>query len=186
MRQLHPKAFWLFFLQRTFALVFFFALLILPFFISFGIFGREVSRTTRPSRYQVKEEPYSPLTIISKGVGYMQLAVLAFFVFLIVVNYIWAKLFYNSFRFELSMKGLKIERGVIWKRYVTIPYERIQNVDIYRGVFERLLGLSDLHVQTAGYSGGLLTEGRIPGLLPQDAEKLRDEFIDKIGKGQGL
>ena len=49
---------------------------------------------------------------------------------------------------------------MIWKRYVTIPYDRIQNVDIYRGVLARLLGLSDLNIQTAG-----TTSGSVLGLL---------------------
>jgi len=64
-------------------------------------------------------------------------------------------------------------------------------VDIYRGVLARLLGLSDVHIQTAGYSmprrSGFGSEGRLPGLGVAVAEKLRDELIDKIKTNrQGL
>jgi hypothetical protein len=112
--------------------------------------------------------------------------ILGFLLFLIVVSFIWAKLYYESFKFELAEKGLKIESGVIWKKYITIPYTRIQNVDIYRGPLARALRLSDIHVQTAGISGAMITEGRIPGLSPKDAEEMREDLVGKIGGNQGL
>ena len=186
MRQLHPKAFWLFFLQKTAGLVFLFFFISLPFLISFGVFNYQdrVTKRDYPRYNQVEREPYIPT--IFKVFSLIPAGFTVLTVFFVVIIFIWSKLFYNSYKFEISKKGLKIEKGVIWKRYITIPYDRIQNVDILRGVFDRLLGLSDLQVQTAGYSGAVLTEGRLPGLHPVDAEKLRDELVDKIGKGQGL
>src|SRR4030042_4370878 len=115
-------------------------------------------------------------------------------VFLIILWVVWAKLAYNFYRYELREDGFRKELGVIWKKYVTIPYDRIQNIDIYRGVIARLLGLSDLHIQTAGASAqysrygawGLAAEGRLPGLSPEVAEQLRDELVRqaKISKEQ--
>jgi uncharacterized membrane protein YdbT with pleckstrin-like domain len=80
------------------------------------------------------------------------------------------------------------------KVYKSIPYERVQNVDIKRGILARILGFSVLDVQTAGYSGGygngrMLPEGRIPALSVVDAEKYREFVLGKIsgkGKNQGL
>jgi len=85
-----------------------------------------------------------------------------------------------------------VEKGIIWKRNVSIPYERIQNVDILRGIFARMFGLSDLQIQTAGQSAttgfSLLSssEGRLPGLDIQTAEKLRDELIKRAKGKQGV
>jgi len=114
----------------------------------------------------------------------------------LVILWIWAKLTYRYYLYELTEDGFRKEHGVIWKKYVTIPYERVQNVDIYRGVIARLLGLSDLHIQTAGASAqysrygalGLSAEGRLMGLSREDAEKIRDELIKRAkgSKGQGL
>jgi len=108
---------------------------------------------------------------------------------LIIIFYFWAKLTYNCWKYEITEDALRIERGVIWKKYISIPYERIQNVDINRGVLARILGLGALNVQTAGYSGGggrygLLTaaEGNLPGLNINIAEQLRDDLI-KRAKG---
>jgi len=114
--------------------------------------------------------------------------VIAFWVF---ISYIWAKLSYRFWRYDFTEDAIKIEKGVIWKKYISIPYERVQNVDIYRGILARIFKLSDLHIQTAGYSGygkyGMGTEGRLPGLDIQTAEQLREELVKKVkGTKQGL
>lgn len=96
--------------------------------------------------------------------------------------YWWVRLFYNSYLYELTEEAIKIEKGVIWKKYISIPYKRIQNIDIQRGLLARILKLSELHIQTAGYTGYITTEGKLVGLLPETAEKLRDELINKTKK----
>lgn len=114
-----------------------------------------------------------------------------FVIAILILNFIWAKLTWRFYKYELRDDGFRKEHGVIWKKYVTIPYERIQNVDIYRGLLARIFGLSDLNIQTAGmsstmgsYGGG--SEGRLPGLSPEVAEQLRDELVKRAkGKHQG-
>lgn len=114
-------------------------------------------------------------------------------------SYGWAKLYYNFYKFELTEEAFKKEHGVIWKRYISIPYERIQNIDIHRGILARILGLSDLMIQTAGYTGvyrggGLLgtlggrdPEGKLPGLSKERAEEIREELIRRTrGTKSGL
>ena len=118
------------------------------------------------------------------------------FIVLIALSFIWAKLSYHYYRYELTDLGFRKESGVIWKKYVTIPYARIQNVDINRGILARLLGLSDLHIQTAGASAsisrygmaGISAEGRLPGVSKADAEVLRDELVKRASGslGQGV
>lgn len=178
MKQLDPKFIWLYFVSSSLGLIglflflsfFFFPFLIIP---SFFVLGNEVEATS---------------FIIGSGFAFI------FFILAIVLilNFIWAKLTYKYYRYELREDGFRKEHGVIWKKYVTIPYERIQNVDIYRGLLARIFGLSDLNIQTAGmsttvgsYGGG--AEGRLPGLSPEVAEKLRDELIKRArGTKQGL
>ncbi len=105
----------------------------------------------------------------------------------LIFFWVLAKLKYHFYRYELREDGFRKEFGIIWKKYVTIPYDRIQNVDIYRGVMARILGLSDLNVQTAGASAqvsryrawGVGAEGRLPGLSREVAEQLRDELVKR-------
>ena len=107
-----------------------------------------------------------------------------------LVAYLFANATYMFWRYELVDNALKIEKGIILKKYISVPYERIQNVDIHRGIFARILGLSDLHVQTAGYSGRKSfgeAEGKIPGLGRQVAEELREELVKRTkGSKEGI
>jgi len=111
--------------------------------------------------------------------------------------YIWAELSYRFYKYELTETGFRKESGILYKRYVTIPYERIQNIDINRGVVAQILGLSSLNIQTAGSStvvarngfmSGVVAEGQLPGLSKEIAEQVRDELIERTRKvhNQGL
>ncbi len=165
-RQLHPRAVWLFFFNRVIAWIFLGAIIASQVALIFSEMGKTPGE-------------------INGGLflGWFLIT----FVIIIILAFVVAKLSYRFYRFELTAGEYKAERGIIWKRYISIPYERIQNVDIYRGVLDRLLGLSDLNIQTAGYgaagmggTGG--SEGRLPGLDRQEAEKIREELI-KRAKG---
>jgi len=173
MQKLDSRAVWLFFisliLRWSFIIVFLGIYFILFLAFRFVGFGLDVSSL---------ESLNWPLVIIS--------VILVF----LVIFWIWAKLTHYFYRYELGEDGFRKENGVIWKKYVTIPYAKIQNVDIYRGLVARILGLSDLHIQTAGASVsvshkyGRGAEGRLPGLSREVAEQLRDELINRARRIQ--
>ncbi len=172
MKQLHPRAVWVFFFSRIIAWIFIGGFLAVQgAAILSNISNKSIEDFTAGSFF-----------------GWFILI----FVILIIIAYIVARLTYHFYRYELTDGEYRAERGIIWKRYISIPYERIQNVDIYRGVIARLLGLSDLQIHTAGYGAAgaskLGSEGRLPGISREDAEMLRDELIRraKQSKNQGL
>lgn len=106
---------------------------------------------------------------------------------------IYARLAYKFFKYEFTKDQLRLERGIIRKKYSNIPYQRIQNVDITRGIVARICGFSSVNIQTAGYSapangGGSHSEGYIPAVSIAEAEKIREFIIEKISKktGSGL
>jgi len=108
-----------------------------------------------------------------------ELAVLAGVVVLaLLVGYsvLWVYLY----RYGLEDSEFKKESGVIAKDYVSIPYSRIQNVNIERSLLERVLGISSVQIQTAGGGGWRgNAEGRIPGVDKHAAEKLREDIIER-------
>lgn len=106
---------------------------------------------------------------------------LILFVIIILVE-IWVRMSYNRWFYEFTDDGLRLERGVIWKRYSNIPYERIQNVDIHRGIIARMLGFSTVMIQTAGYSGSPISEGHIPAVEVHKAEQIRSFVMKKVTK----
>lgn len=115
--------------------------------------------------------------------------ILAIITIFVLISYFWAKLTLHYYRYNLTEDGFRKEKGVIWKQYTTIPYDRIQNVDIYRGVLARIFGLSDLRIQTAANESNYSqSSGVLPGLSKELAEELRDELIGraKKAKNQGL
>ncbi len=174
MKQLDPKAVWLFFLGSFFQ--FAYTIILIAFF--WFMFNAEDENTW------------------SAALSNIGLYVVGILIVAAVLAFVWAKLTYHFYRYEITDAGFRKESGVIWKRYVTIPYTRIQNVDIYRGIIARILGLSDLHIQTAGASAsmgrygamGVGSEGRLMGLSKADAEVLRDELINRAraNTGQGV
>ena len=71
---------------------------------------------------------------------------------------------------------------MILKKYISIPYERVQNVDIKRGVFARVFGYSQINIQTAGFSAMPGAEAMIPAVSVEEAEITRDFLMKKAKK----
>ncbi len=112
------------------------------------------------------------------------LSILGYLIFVIIVSEIYSRMSYNRWFYEFTNDGLKLERGIIWKRYSNVPYERIQNVDIRRGIIARTFGFSSLMIQTAGYSAQSYAEGYIPAIEMGKAEKLREFVMKKITRAK--
>jgi uncharacterized protein len=75
--------------------------------------------------------------------------------------------------YALRADDLLFRRGLLFQRFVSIPYGRMQLVDINRGPLARAMGLSELKFVTAAAASGVT----IPGIPEQDAEELRDTLV---------
>lgn len=100
-------------------------------------------------------------------------------IFYVGIVYLIAYLWWKNYTYELQPESFVKHFGIISLRNTNIPYERIQNININRPLISRIFGLSQLHIQTAGNSGVVGAEGRLPGLSSVVAEKLRDDLIHK-------
>jgi len=105
---------------------------------------------------------------------------------------------YNRWFYEFTDGGLRLERGIIWKKYTSIPYERVQNVDIKRGIIARMFGFSTVEIETAGQSGWgggysrygrgnrrYQSEGHLPAIDINGAEKIREFVMKKVRQTHG-
>lgn len=79
----------------------------------------------------------------------------------------------KSIGYQLRSDDLLFRRGILFQRFVAVPYGRMQLVDINRGPLSRMLGLSELKFVTAAASTGVT----IPGLRAEDADDLRDRLV---------
>ena len=114
-------------------------------------------------------------------------AVLILVLFLVIISEIYTQMSYNRWFYEFAPDSLKLERGIIWKRYSNIPYEKVQNVDIKRGILARILGFSTVIIQTAGYSFSYgkmsqRSEGYIPAVSMEEAERIRTFLMKKLSR----
>lgn len=76
--------------------------------------------------------------------------------------------------YQLREDDLVFRRGIMWQRLVSVPYGRMQLVDITRGPVARALGLAELKLVTAA----AITNVSIPGLPAPDADELRDRLVE--------
>lgn len=119
------------------------------------------------------------------------LVVILAIIFSIII--IWAIMFYNRYMFRIGRDAVYINRGILWKRNVVIPYERIQHTSTTRGPIDILLGLHILNIFTAGTGsvgarfGGAASafaaEGSIPGLA--DPKPFQDAIMAKVSALRG-
>ncbi|MFJ9546778.1 PH domain-containing protein [Streptomyces erythrochromogenes] len=79
---------------------------------------------------------------------------------------------WRSWRYAERADDLLISRGVLWREQTVVPYGRMQLVEVTSGPLERRFGLASLQLHTAAAA----TDARIPGLVPAEAERLRDRL----------
>jgi membrane protein YdbS with pleckstrin-like domain len=79
----------------------------------------------------------------------------------------------RSIGYLLRADDLLFRRGIMFQRFVAVPYGRMQLVDITRGPLARAFGLAELKFVTAAASSGVV----IPGLTLETAEQLRDHLV---------
>ncbi len=130
--------------------------------------------------------PFVAAAIDNAGITGAVISLIVYILILIpayILSSIWARHFYNNFRYKIGERKIIIYQGVIWRQKTYIPYDRIQNIDITEGPIERYLGLSTLVIETAGR---LAPEGWIPGIPPKEAENLKKLILSKVTKSSSL
>jgi membrane protein YdbS with pleckstrin-like domain len=93
---------------------------------------------------------------------------------------IWIPAAFRALEYYIDDEGVKMKGGVVWKKYVTVPYLKITNVDVIQGPMQRYYNIGTIHVQTAGAGGkqGEKAELKINGI--RELEKVRKLIIGRI------
>lgn len=91
----------------------------------------------------------------------------------------WTALVWRSWRFRVGEDALEIHHGVITRQASTIPYHRVQHIDIEAGPLERKLRLCSLVLRTASAS----SDSAVPGIDATQAEALRQRILARAGAG---
>jgi membrane protein YdbS with pleckstrin-like domain len=73
---------------------------------------------------------------------------------------------------------LIIRKGVFAPQEITVPFGRIQDVYVDQDIFDRLLGIYDVHISTA--TAASTVRAHIDGVDKKVAEELRTLILDKV------
>jgi len=126
---------------------------------------------------------------ISFGTGYTdneflsnnQLLLLAIVGIIYLLFMVMTYMSYTKKSYAIRERDLIYNKGLIWRSSTVIPFNRVQHCEINQGPIERLFGLSELKVFTAG---GASSDMSIPGLLPDTAERLKEFIVYKTGSDE--
>lgn len=91
---------------------------------------------------------------------------------------IWPVIALPRCGYALRERDMIYRHGVIFRNVTTVPFNRIQHVEVSSGPIDRRFGIGTLKLYTAGGSGGDLSVG---GLAADTAERLRDFILTRAG-----
>jgi membrane protein YdbS with pleckstrin-like domain len=83
----------------------------------------------------------------------VELLVVAFFLIQAAVTYFSLRLNYEMRWYKVTDRSLRIRTGVWNVHEMTVTFANVQNITITQGPLERLFGISDVKVETAGGGG---------------------------------
>lgn len=89
---------------------------------------------------------------------------------------------YFSTTFYIKADSLIIQKGFVWKQRRTIPLARIQNVNIQRTIWHRMLKAAAVMVETAAGGG---VEGKLDALSVEDAHALQQILLHQSAISEG-
>ncbi len=96
-----------------------------------------------------------------------------------LIKIIYESIYFKTYYYSDNNVLLVLRKGVLFLDTLTIPYNKIQHIFVDQDIFDRLFGLWDVHVASAGTTGMQL---HIDGLKKQHAETLRDLLINRTRK----
>ena len=79
-------------------------------------------------------------------------------------------------KYALREKDIIYQEGLIWRKAIAIPFNRVQHAELQQGPIERLFKLSKLNIFTAGGSSSDLT---ISGLHQTEANRIKQYILQQ-------
>jgi len=83
---------------------------------------------------------------------------------------------WRAFTFRVNRHRLVIDKGILTRHHIVIPFDRVQQVDVNRRLIAIILGLAAVRIDTAGM--GDHTSVQLRYLGPQEANGLRAFILE--------
>ena len=72
------------------------------------------------------------------------------FVILLVYCAVGPFVFYKRYRYRMDEDKIEVRRGIVYITHLLVPVERVHQVDVRVGPINRIFGLADVGITTAG------------------------------------
>jgi membrane protein YdbS with pleckstrin-like domain len=114
---------------------------------------------------------YWTLTLVCSVIGIVLLPIW------LVIGPIWIRQYHATLRCDLTERNVVIGKGLLFRKELTIPLDKIQDISIREGPLLTAFGLLQLRIETAGQSntGTGKSDADLMGLI--DARALRDRIL---------
>ncbi len=126
-----------------------------------------------------------PLALLVVGVAASLIglaALVGFLVAAMLVGLRMARIRYEYSSYLVGERQIEVRRGAMFRTELTIPYHRVQHVDVSAGPLEQLFGLRSLTLVTAAST----ISGAIAGIEPDEADRVRTVVLARIGQGDAV
>lgn len=84
----------------------------------------------------------------------------------------------RTIHYALDDREITVRKGLLTKTEKSVPYAKVTNVELKRGIWDRLLGMGTLQIHTAGYSQQSNAEAGLSGL--DDWETIRRQVLARV------
>ena len=91
---------------------------------------------------------------------------------ILLVSAVGILLYWRRFSFRVGADEVRIDSGILSRTHRSIPFDRVQDVDITQGPVSRLLGLAKVKFETGAAAGS--EEGVLPAIALDRAQALRE------------
>ena len=79
-------------------------------------------------------------------------------------------------KYALRQKDIVYQKGLIWRKFSVLPFNRVQHAEVHQGPIERLFQLGQLKIFTAG---GASSDLSISGLELEKAQAIKQFILQK-------
>lgn len=103
-----------------------------------------------------------------------------YFLLIIVISIIKALITYYTTYYEIRDNGVFIRKGLISRKQSLFLYTQIQDVEEFKGVWDRIFAIGNLRIVTM--SGASVIQGVVLGLDREESLRFRNLVIDNVNK----
>ena len=105
------------------------------------------------------------------------LAVALFFLILMLVMLFSVSKIYNFLGYALRENDVCLRKGLFFRKYIIVPFNRIQHITVEQGVLSRAFGLASFEVfSAAGNENNFV----LKGITKERADEMKQFILQKI------